>query len=211
MEVDLIKDIGKISEMKTVLRLRGERDALLFTMGINTALRISDLLSLRLGDVINGQRQIVNTVVLRERKTGKTKRFPLNASVKKAILAYIAIRPNAGLLEPLFTSRRGGFLSRWQARRILKEAGASIGLEKIGTHSLRKTFGYHVYKKTGGDIGLVQKLLNHSTSENTLRYIGIDRETMDNIYMELNLYSLNCALRRGDFSICNFNNNTLPC
>jgi integrase len=187
MEVDPIKDMEKILEMKTVLRSRGERDALLFTMGINTALRISDLLSLALGDVIDGQRQIANIVVLKERKTGKTKRFPLNASVKKAILAYIALRPAAGLLEPLFTSRRGGRLSRWQARRILKEAGASIGLEKIGTHSLRKTFGYHVYKKTGGDIGLVQKLLNHSTSENTLRYIGIDREAMDNIYMELNL------------------------
>jgi integrase len=186
-EVDPIRNIDKISEMKAILRTRGERDALLFTMGINTALRISDLLSLTWGDVINDQRQIVNIIVLRERKTGKMKRFPLNASVKKAISAYIALRPRAGLSEPLFTSKRGGFLSRWQARRILKEAGASIGLEKIGTHSLRKTFGYHVYKKTGGDIGLVQKLLNHSTSLNTLRYIGIDREVMDNVYLELNL------------------------
>ncbi|MDR0616114.1 MAG: site-specific integrase [Synergistaceae bacterium] len=187
MEVDPIREIGKISEMKAILRTRGERDALLFTMGINTALRISDLLSLTLGDVINDQRQIVNTVALKERKTGKMKRFPLNASVKKAITAYIALRPKAGLLEPLFASKRGGFLSRWQARRILKEAGASVGLEKIGTHSLRKTFGYHAYKRTGGDIGLVQKLLNHSTSGDTLRYIGIDREAMDNVYLELNL------------------------
>ncbi|MDR0649807.1 MAG: site-specific integrase [Synergistaceae bacterium] len=187
MEVDPIRDIGKISKMRTVLKSRGERDVLLFTMGINTALRISDLLSLTIGDVLDGQRQIVNVVVLRERKTGKTKRFPLNAAVKKAISAYIALRPLARHSEPLFLSRRGGQLSRWQARRILKEAGASIGLEKIGTHSLRKTFGYHVYKKTGGNIGLVQKLLNHSKSGDTLRYIGIDREAMDNVYLELNL------------------------
>jgi integrase len=187
MEVDPIRDIGKILEMRTVLKSRRERDALLFTMGINTALRISDLLSFTLGDVIDGRRQIVSAVTLRERKTGKMRRFPLNSSVKKAIASYIAFRPRAGLAEPLFPSKRGGFLSRWQARRILKEAGAVIGLEKIGTHSMRKTFGYHVYKKTGGDIGLVQKLLNHSKSEVTLRYIGIDRETMDNVYLDLNL------------------------
>jgi integrase len=57
----------------------------------------------------------------------------------------------------------------------------------VGTHSPRKTFGYHVYKRTGGNIGLVQKLLNHSVTEYTLRYIGIDREQMDNIYRNLNL------------------------
>jgi integrase len=187
MEVDPIRDVKKISEMKKILKSRGERDALLFTMGINTALRISDLLSLSLGDVIDGHGQIVKTIVLKEQKTGKTKRFPINNSVKNAISAYVGLRPLAERSEPLFPSRRGGSLSRWQARRILKEAGESIGLDKIGTHSLRKTFGYHVYKRTGGDIGLVQKLLNHSTSENTLRYIGIDREKMDNIYLDLNL------------------------
>jgi integrase len=187
MEVDPIRDIKKISEMKKVLKLRGERDALLFTIGINTALRISDLLTLTLGDVIDEQGEIVSIIILKEKKTGKTKRFPINSSVKNAILAYIGVRRWEKLSEPLFLSRRGGSLSRWQARRILKEAGKSVGLEKIGTHSLRKTFGYHVYRKTGGDIGLVQKLLNHSTSENTLRYIGIDREKMDNTYLELNL------------------------
>jgi integrase len=62
-----------------------------------------------------------------------------------------------------------------------------VGLENIGTHSLRKTFGYHVYQKTGGNLGLVQKLLNHSSGADTLRYIGIDREEMDNTYLELNL------------------------
>jgi integrase len=66
-------------------------------------------------------------------------------------------------------------------------AGEKIGLDNIGTHSLRKTFGYQVYKKTAGDLGLVQKLMNHSTSRITLRYIGIDKEIMDSVYLELNL------------------------
>ena len=78
-------------------------------------------------------------------------------------------------------------MSRSQAWRTLKAAGESVGLQNIGTHSLRKTCGYHAYKKSGGDIGLVQKLLNHSVVKITLKYIGIDREKMDNVYMELNL------------------------
>jgi len=69
----------------------------------------------------------------------------------------------------------------------MKAAGKSVGLTNIGTHSLRKTFGYHVYKKSDSDIGLVQKLLNHSVSGATLRYIGVDREKMDDICLELNL------------------------
>jgi integrase len=69
----------------------------------------------------------------------------------------------------------------------LSAAGEAVGLERVGTHSLRKTFGYHVYKRTGGNLGLVQKLLNHSSSADTLRYIGIDREQMDNTYLDLNL------------------------
>jgi integrase len=187
MEVDPIRDVEKISEMKKILKAKGSRDEALFTMGINTALRISDLLSLSLGDILDGEGRLVKAIVLKEQKTGKIKRFPINDSVRNALSVYINLRRKADRSEPLFLSKRGGALSRWQARRILRAAGKSVGLEKIGTHSLRKTFGYHVYKRTGGDIGLVQKLLNHSTSENTLRYIGIDREKMDNTYLELNL------------------------
>ena len=69
----------------------------------------------------------------------------------------------------------------------MNRAGKAAGLECIGTHTLRKTFGYHVYKKSGGNLGLVQKLLNHSNSGDTLRYIGIDKEDMDSAYLQLNL------------------------
>jgi integrase len=187
MEVNPIREVEKISEMKKVLRAKRARDEALFTMGINTALRISDLLALTLGDILDAQGQFMKSVRVKERKTGKVKHFPINSSVKNALSGYLADRQIEDRSKPLFLSKTGGHLSRWQARRILEEAGKSVGLEKIGTHSLRKTFGYHVYKMTGGDLGLVQKLLNHSTSECTLRYIGIDREKMDDIYTELNL------------------------
>ncbi|MDR1978820.1 MAG: tyrosine-type recombinase/integrase, partial [Synergistaceae bacterium] len=87
----------------------------------------------------------------------------------------------------LFLSQKGGLLTRWQARRILSAAGEAVGLAKISAHSLRKTFGYHVYKKTKGDLGMVQKLLNRSAAENTLKYIGIDEKKINKTYMDLNL------------------------
>jgi integrase len=91
--------------------------------------------------------------------------------------------------EPLFPSRKGHYkpLSRVQAWNILSSVGQLVGLNNMGTHTLRKTFGYHIYKKSGGNLALVQKLLNRSSDGDTLRYIGIDREQTDNAYLELNM------------------------
>jgi integrase len=187
MEVQPIKNLKKINDMKKILRAGGLRDEALFIVGINTALRIGDLLSLSVGDVVTTKGRIADEIELHEGKTGKIRKFPLNKSIKDALSGYMKERGKALRDEPLFLSRKGGRLSRWQARRILSLAGEAVGLERIGTHSLRKTFGYHVYQRTGGNLGLVQKLLNHSSSADTLRYIGIDREQMDNTYLELNL------------------------
>jgi integrase len=186
MEVSPIRDVKKIAEMRQVLSAK-KRDELMFVIGINTALRIGDILSLSVGDVLDDNGQIARTIELREQKTGKKKIFPLNESVKNAIVEYLSERHDRDADSPLFSSRKGGRLSRSQAWRILKAAGKSVGLENIGTHSLRKTFGYHVYKRNNGDIGLVQKLLNHSISGVTLNYIGIDRERIEKTYLELNL------------------------
>jgi integrase len=196
MEVEPIRDAKKIVAMRKILRANalgalGARDELMFLMGINTALRISDLLALNVGDVMDGRGKVAADIELKERKTGKSKKFPLNRVLREALGAYFSGR-KAGegidLGAPLFPSRQGGAaISRWRARQILSAAGEAVGLSHIGTHSLRKTFGYHVYQRTGGNLGLVQKLLNHSSSADTLRYIGIDREQMDSTYMELNL------------------------
>ena len=187
MEVAPIKNADKILEMKDFLRGKGIGYELLFVMGINTALRIGDLLSLSISDVTDENGKVLDVICLKEHKTGKLKQMPVNESVKIALSSYLATYPNRKRSAPLFFSQKCGALSRSQAWRTLRAAGKSVGLQNIGTHSLRKTFGYHVYNKSGGDIGLVQKLLNHSISKNTLQYIGIDREMMDNVYMELNL------------------------
>lgn len=188
MEVEPIRELEKIEAMKALLRDRNPRDEALFVLGINSALRIGDLLALKISDVTNEKGEILDAVRVQERKTSKVKLFPLNRSVKEALNNYLKVRQNLSPSEPLFLSRKKpGPLSRWRARRILHEAGKAVGLYRIGTHSLRKTFGYHVYRKTGGNLGLVQKLLNHSSSGDTLRYIGIDRDEMNATYMNLNL------------------------
>jgi len=187
MEVDAIRSREEISVIKEFLRKKGAGYELLFVMGINTALRIGDLLSLSVGDVVDAKGEIAPAITLKEEKTGKIKRFPVNESLRSALTEYFACQGRRVRSEPLFVSRKKRALSRYQAWRVLKAAGESAGLNNIGTHSLRKTFGYHVYKKSGADIGLVQKLLNHSASGATLRYIGIDRERMDNVCLELNL------------------------
>lgn len=80
-----------------------------------------------------------------------------------------------------------GFLLRQQAYKILNSVAKDVGIkEKIGTHTLRKTFGYHAHKICY-DITLIQKLFNHSSPSVTLRYIGITQDKLDNVYMSLDL------------------------
>jgi integrase len=194
MEVQPIKDPKKISAMAKILRAgqSGPRNELLFLFGINTALRIGDLLGLRIADVVDRNWKIKEELELREQKTGKSRKTPLNKVVKEALKKYLDHRRKSeiplAMEAPLFLSRTGeAAITRQRAHRIMADAGLSVGLADIGTHSLRKTFGYHVFKKTGGNLALVQKLLNHSSSGDTLRYIGIDREQLDNTYRDLNL------------------------
>ncbi|MDR1731230.1 MAG: site-specific integrase [Synergistaceae bacterium] len=183
--VEPIRSTGKIKSMKRILRGKNPRDLLLFVMGINTALRIGDLLSLTVRDVRNDNGQLRTCLYLQEAKTGKIKRFPLNFSVTRTLKSCLTDEMDD--TEFLFASARGARpISRVQAWRILSDVARDVGLDAIGTHTLRKTFGYHVYRRTG-DLGLVQKLLNHSMSVDTLRYIGIEQDDIDNAYMRLNL------------------------
>ncbi len=179
--VEPIRNKKQITALKNYLRGRNRRDYLLFVLGINSGLRISDLLKLTVADVQNQDR-----ISMREQKTGKRKDFPLSDTCKKAIQEYLK---TAEITDGyLFTSRKGKQpITRVQAYRILSEAAKTIGItESIGTHTLRKTFGYHAYIN-GTDVTRIQKLLNHSAPHVTLSYIGITKEELDHIYISLNL------------------------
>ena len=184
--VQPIRDLKQIETMKKLLKQQSLRDFCLFVVGVNSGLRISDLLKLRICDVIeNGK--LKDRITLREKKTNKFKDFPLSEKTKQALKEYLKTRDYSNN-EPLFISRKNkGFLLRQQAYKIINSVAKSVGIkEKIGTHTLRKTFGYHAYNN-GYDITLIQKLFNHSSPSVTLRYIGITQEELDDVYMSLDL------------------------
>jgi site-specific recombinase XerD len=179
--VEPIRNKKQIDALKKYLRGQNMRDFLMLVLGINSGLRISDLLKLNVEDVLNQDR-----ISIREQKTGKAKDFPLSDTCKKAIHEYLkSTNISTGCL---FVSRKGNKpITRVQAYRILNEAAKQVGIkEAVGTHTLRKTFGYHAYQN-GVDITRIQKLLNHSAPSVTLAYIGITKEELDNVYITLNL------------------------
>ena len=166
------------------------RNYCLFTLGINSGLRISDLLKLKVSDVVDESRKMRERITLREKKTNKTKDFPISEVARKAIGEYLKTR-TYDINEPLFVSQKKKdgktSLQRDQVYKIINNAARSIGInERIGTHTLRKTFGYHAYQ-AGVSIEVIQKLFNHSAPSITLRYIGITQDDMDNVYLNLNL------------------------
>ena len=184
--VQPIRDLKQIETIKKLLKQQNMRDYCLFVLGINSGMRISDLLKLRISDV-SEKGKFKDRIRLREKKTNKFKDFPISDNAKRAIKEYLKTRTIVEN-EPLFISRKNkGFLMRQRAYWILNEAARSIGIkEKIGTHTLRKTFGYHAFKN-GYDIEIIQKLFNHSSPSVTLRYIGITQDNLDDVYMSLDL------------------------
>lgn len=169
--VEPIRSIEQIELFKSMLT-KNKRNLILFVLGINSGLRVSDLLHLKISDVANK-----NYIELIEQKTHKFKRIPLTNKLYNLINTYICEKKENYWL---FQSQKGTKpITRVQAYRILNSVSKKVGIEeKIGTHSLRKTFGYHLYKKTK-DIALLQMVLNHSSPKITLRYLGINQEIID--------------------------------
>lgn len=170
--VEPIRDVEQIELVKRILKNNGIRDFILFLMGINIGLRISDILKLKVGDVRNK-----DYIEITEQKTGKYKRIPITEAFKSDLEAFIIDKSDD---KWLFTSQRGDKpITRIQAYRIISNACLKAGINaRIGTHTLRKTFGYHFYQKTK-DVALLQCIFNHSAPSVTLRYIGINQDRID--------------------------------
>lgn len=185
--VSPIRDKKQIEILKIYMKSRNLRDWLLVVIGINSNLRISDMLKLTVNDVWAGKK-CKEHIILSEQKTGKYKKVLINESMSKAITEYVkAEKPLQ--TDYLFASRKGEnkAISRQQACNILKYAGDMCGFEEqISPHSLRKTWGYWAWK-SGVSLVLIMEALNHSSLSITKRYLGILQEDLDNIYINLNL------------------------
>ena len=181
--VEPIKDKDTVRNIIDYLKNNSERDSILFLIGIYTGLRISDILKLHVKDVVGK-----NSLNIRDNKTKKINRIEFNPELKKALDNYTKDKDSK---EFLIKSRKGTNkpIKRGQAYKILKQAAKLYNLDNIGTHSLRKTFGYHLYEQTK-DIIQVQKALNHEDASYTRRYIGIDSEIINKSIKKLRYWDL---------------------
>ena len=198
--VEPIRDIKTIKNMRAILKSQSIRNELLFILGINVGLRISDILKLKVKDLTKlNTKAPKDYVIITEIKTRKTKKFYIGDIVKKVIENYMKENDNPGFDTYIFLSRKGINMpiTRQQAYRIINNAAESLGIVErndqgnlihgeIGTHTLRKTFGYHSFQN-GTSLELLMDLFNHSSKTQTLRYIGITEEQKKDVYLKSNL------------------------
>jgi len=183
--VQPIRSKEKIEEMKTYLKSKNIRDWALFTLGINSALRVSDLLKLTISDVVDENGKVRDRIKIKEKKTSKTKDFPFSNKVVEALTEYISTCSPQGVLFP--SQKGGNAITRQHVHTILSNAAKAIGIkEATSSHSMRKSFGFHAYEK-GVPIQKIQAILNHSSERETLRYIGITQDGLDETYLDLDL------------------------
>lgn len=170
-DVQPIRDIKLVNDMVWALRRHcSERDAFMFQVGINTGLRVSDILPLKVKDVRGKQ-----YLMVKAKKTEKIQRVSLKP-IEKLIADYTKHMNDE---DYLFPSRKGHKpITKTQAYRALNKAADVLELESVGTHTMRKTFGYHHYKKNQ-DVAKLMKIFNHSHPEITKAYIGITDDEID--------------------------------
>ena len=198
-KVQPLREKTEVERFKNVLKRRNIRDWAMFTFGANTGLRASDILRLRVEDILDPESipsriRIADSIEITEKKTKKNRDIPLNKAAKDAIKEYVIktslLDSPEGAKSPLFPSRKGGgsrSITRSAAWRALHVAAKEAGIRcRIGTHTMRKTFGYALYT-AGTDITRIQYLLNHSSPEVTLAYIGITKDETDGLIRNLSI------------------------
>lgn len=178
--VEPLRTTIEIEEMKLAIK-RGnkgtpkrsnlaKRDILIFLIGINTGLRVNDLVRLKVSDVKN---KIIFDI--REGKTNKRREINIGM-LQDEIKQLIADKQP---YDYLFGSQKGSkAITTTQVYRILNDAADFLGRDDIGTHTMRKTFGYHHYKQFK-DVAILQEIFNHAAPSITKRYIGIRQDEIN--------------------------------
>jgi integrase len=187
MVVEPIKSKALINKMIKCLEKKNHRDALLFRMGLNTILRISDIITLKYSQLFDSKGRIKTYLKLYEQKTNKSKKIKLNKLIQDEVTKYVKLK-NLSNDDYIFYSfkNKDKHIDRTNAWRVLKRAANKVGVQNFGTHSMRKTLAYYIYKSTK-NISLVMKMLNHQNPSVTLRYIGVDQDMIDNAYEEYSI------------------------
>jgi integrase len=192
--VELIRDRKKIAQIKN--QLSGQqhyRDLLPLVVGINTALRISDLLQLRISHFIDDHKRIRQRFWIKEQKRNKRHEVVINQSIREALGEYL--EAYHGVTDDtenfvFFNTKTNDYskpIKRGQAWKFIVSICNEVGMRGIyGTHSLRKTWGYHA-RMQGVDLALIMHKLNHESIAYTKRYLGITDDELEAVAQRLNL------------------------
>lgn len=176
-----VEPIRLQKDIKAIKKLLADnpRDLALFVVGINTNLRASDLLKITAGKV-RGLKEM-DEIELREQKTNKTRRISLNKACIDAIQALLKSKTYSDD-EPIFTGQRGP-LTVPSVNRLVKQWCKAINLRgNYGSHTLRKTWGYHQRVSFGRGTAELMVCFNHSSERQTLQYLCIQPEEIKSIY-----------------------------
>ena len=174
-----IKNKKDIKAVEQYLKKHSERDYVLWVLGVNSGLRVSDIVGLNVSDVVDKTH-----ITIIEKKTQKRKSFYINNKLKRVLKHFAKDRD---VDEPLFLGKYGKRFDRSQVHRFIKSACKTLGLKiQASTHTMRKTFGYHHYQQYKDSI-ILQKIFNHSSSRITLIYIGVEQDEIDFSYKNFEL------------------------
>lgn len=179
IKVEPIRDLKDIKAIKKLLS-DNPRDFALFIIGINTNLRASDLLNLKVGQV-RGLKPM-DEIEITEKKTDKKRRISLNDACICAIKKLLASRVFHDN-DYLFKSQRGAVLTVPSVHRLVKAWCRAINLKgNYGSHTLRKSFGFHQRTTFGMGLPELMVVFNHSNQKQTLDYLCVQADEIKSIY-----------------------------
>lgn len=183
-----LHDIQKIKEY--LLSQERWRDYVLITLGLNTALRISDLLALQWKDVYNfHSNSFYHHIYIIEKKTKKKNMVSINNNILNALNLLKNHLNDVSDTDYIIKSRISPNrpIHRSRAYAIIRDLAEEIGIEgHISCHSLRKTFGYQAWKN-GYSPAIIMEIYNHSSLQVTRRYLSINQDDKDQVFMNLML------------------------
>lgn len=180
--VEPIRYIEDIYKMYDYLSKRSERDYLFFKFAIHTGIKLNDLLSLFVRDIVDDSFEVIH---FWDKHPEQHIRVMIPETLRQELKDYVTSE-NLDCDDLLFQSKRThNSLSQQQAYRIINRAANDSSIEHVGLTTLRKTFAYHAYK-AGISISIIQKYLGHQTSYETMKFIGISKQEV-NTTIALNL------------------------
>ncbi|MBA7529510.1 Tyrosine recombinase XerD [subsurface metagenome] len=189
--VEPIRNPNQVKQIKgNLFKKKNPRDFLLYTLLINTGLRISDGLALKVGDIKDHKGNLKDSLYILEQKTKKRRNIPLNQQAKEALSYYLKKTGIYDLDRYLFINEKSGdnkSITRVRAWQLINKWCRDVGLDcKVGGHTLRKTFAYHL-RKQGVSIERISDLLGHKSIRVTFAYIGINDDERKEVLSKFGL------------------------